>query len=59
MGAQAARGKPVGQRAVQRGSTGLPLGALRISQARQVIGMRMPRPMALEKASLAEKRVAR
>ena len=39
--------------------SGLPLGALTISQARQVIGMRMPRPMALENASLAEKRVAR
>ena len=55
---QAARVEPVGQRAVQA-DPGLPLGALTISQARQVIGMRMPRPMALENASLAEKRVAR
>ena len=46
-------------RAPCRAISGLPLRALTISQARQVIGMRMPRPMALEKASLAEKRVAR
>ena len=39
--------------------SGLPLRALTISQARQVIGMRMPRPIAFENASLAEKRVAR
>ncbi|KAI1697461.1 hypothetical protein Ddc_19680 [Ditylenchus destructor] len=37
--------------------SGLPLGALTTSQDRQVIGMRMPMPTALEKASLAEKRV--
>ena len=32
--------------------------SLRISHDRQVIGMRRPRPIAFEKASLAEKRVA-
>lgn len=37
---------------------GWPLGWFRISQPRQVMGLRMPVPMALEKASLAEKRVA-
>jgi hypothetical protein len=42
-----------------RRMVGLPVGSLRISQARHVIGIRMPRPIALENASLAEKRVAR
>ena len=50
--------EPVGQFAVQH-DLRLAAGRLTISQARQVIGMRMPRPMALENASLAEKRVAR
>ena len=40
-------------------ATGWPLGKLAISQRRQLMGKRMPRPMALENASLAEKRVAR
>ena len=39
--------------------TGWPLGNLPISHKRQVMGMRMPKPIALLKASLAEKRVAR
>ena len=59
MGAQAARLEPV-VRARRAGAiSGLPLGSLTISQPRQVIGMRMPRPIALQNASLAEKRVAR
>src|SRR5690606_11485556 len=40
-------------------STGRPPGALRVCTRVQVMGMRMPRPMALEKASLAAKRVAK
>ena len=35
------------------------LGVFKISQLRHVMGMRMPRPMALLNASLAEKRVAK
>ncbi|KAF7964299.1 hypothetical protein AWV80_39610 [Cupriavidus sp. UYMU48A] len=38
---------------------GSPDGRFISSIARQVIGQRMPRPIALEKASLAAKRVAR
>ena len=55
---EAALVEPVRQRAVQR-DLGLPLAALTISHARQVIGIRIPRPTALENASFAEKRVAR
>jgi len=56
--AQAAGLEPVFERAVQHDHR-LPRGSLATSQWRQVMGMRMPKPMALLKASLAEKRVAR
>ena len=56
MHAKLARIKPAFQRAVQ---DDLGLAELLISQSRQVMGMRIPSPIALLKASLAEKRVAR